>query len=279
MRTTLLDNQWKGETTMTEGVVQHVDFEQLSLEGQLHYIEQVRHTKIHLFVTIPNNSGSTLVLNMLSGAPGVSALPIEGQWLSNAIPNPVALGCGRVYTVAADHFRNEALYNWKRIEVDWYLHWSKKPEAPVLVEKSPPNVIRAEMMQQYFPNARFVLSIRDPYAFVSSVRNHRNLPPALIARHWLECAKYQVHNRNVLKHHVSFRYEDLCNSPDLVCDKIRALVPELGPLAMPSSLKNPNDERKGALTLADLEAINSVLYPHRDLLRYFGYNLHQIQLI
>jgi|SRR5215216_3798426 len=119
---------------------------------------------LYIFVLCPNNSGSTLLAQLLGTSPKVSILPTEGQWIAHRLaPGAMPFPEGterRNWTSNEKKFADPSNYDWPRIKAAWRQAWD--PEKQVLVEKSPPMVIAAPLLQEQFAPARFLLSVRNP---------------------------------------------------------------------------------------------------------------------
>ena len=124
----------------------------------------------HLFICVPNNSGSSLVQKLLALSPTVATLPEEGQHVDGyAGPVPRELGVTHFYSVS-DAFTNPESYDWLKIRRVWEQYWeADNPKAAIRVEKSPPNVVRIHMLDAEFPEAHFVISWRNPYAMAEGI--------------------------------------------------------------------------------------------------------------
>jgi hypothetical protein len=61
---------------------------------------------------------------------------------------------------------------WEIIRVEWLARWqeavSERPEARILIEKSPPNLVRAKQIEEEFAGVKFILLMRDPYPWCAS---------------------------------------------------------------------------------------------------------------
>jgi len=157
----------------------------------------------------------------------------------------------------------------------------------VLLEKSPPNVIRAELLQEHFPNSYFIVMVRDPYALSEGLRRRQGYKIERCATHWGESMRFQMKNLKILKKVVCIKYADLCDNQKLVKDKITALLPELddftfegklyghhslyGKEAMP--IKNLNPDQIKNLGTNDIKRINSVLSKYKKEIKYFNYRI------
>src|SRR6185369_1086011 len=155
------------------------------------------------FVTVRTNSGSSLILRWLGTSQHAITLPREGQ--SYFRPGPVGQGiddCKRLWTEKERSFIDRRNYAWGEIKGRWARIWHRRnPQlfdagSPVLVEKSPPNVLRAFMLQDEFFPSYFLVGIRNPYAFVEGVvrRMHSEISLKRAITHWVRCAEWQCRN-------------------------------------------------------------------------------------
>jgi len=62
-------------------------------------------------------------------------------------------------------------------------HWVTG-NSPVLLEKSPPNIVRIPFFRSLYPKARFVVWTRDPRAVSLSTRKWHKLPVSQLMMHW-----------------------------------------------------------------------------------------------
>ncbi len=118
----------------------------------------------HLFIVCMNNGGSTLLQHCLGSCKSIVELPrvrpaqatsSEGHnHVGSAMPYPRKHGVIGVWTEKPNVFGNNKNYNWKKIKEKWFKGWEKSADKPlenmVLLEKSPPNVIRASLLQNIF---------------------------------------------------------------------------------------------------------------------------------
>ena len=145
----------------------------------------------HLFICVPNNSGSSLVQKLLASSPTVATLPQEGQHVDGfAGPVPRELGVTHFYS-ESDVFTKAESYDWPEIRRVWQLHWEgDNPKAAIRVEKSPPNVVRIQMLDAEFPEAHFIISWRNPYAMAEGIlRNNGQAQVAQAGRHSINMLK------------------------------------------------------------------------------------------
>jgi hypothetical protein len=105
----------------------------------------------------------------------------------------------------------------------WAPHWdlSKK----VLVEKSPPNVLKARYLQSLFPGAGFIMVTRHPIAVAeATVRWSRTSRFSLVA-HWVKATEIMTDDLPFVDKAITLRYEDVVAAPQ---DEYAATLKWLG---------------------------------------------------
>ncbi|MGZ4536472.1 MAG: sulfotransferase family protein [Nocardioidaceae bacterium] len=124
-----------------------------------------------VFVAGLHRSGTTPLARVLSGHPQVSgfsgteATEDEGQHLQTVYPAARTYGgAGRFALDARSHLTEASPLatadNARRLAEEWSPHWDLS--RPVLLEKSPPNLVMTRFLQELFPEARFVVIVRHP---------------------------------------------------------------------------------------------------------------------
>ena len=105
----------------------------------------------YLFILCPPYSGSTVLWKLVSTSEAVSSLPTEGQF----IPEVKAI-------LRATPWRVPLQLPWKDIKAVWDRYWD--PSKPLLVEKSPPHLMRTHDIVEHFNPVHFLIMVRNPYA-------------------------------------------------------------------------------------------------------------------
>jgi len=242
----------------------------------------------YVFVMAPPYSGSTVLFRLLETSPHVSALPGEGQFLPEV----------RDTMRAAPWDRTREL-PWAQIRVAWKKYWNGSK--PLLLEKSPPNMMRAKAIEAAFDPAYFIVMMRAPYAHIEGLARRAHVPPmdlsknagraqamARAAELWLTFAEAQRETIAKRQNVVWITYEQLTQDAGGAAAKLQEFLPELGPLDTEArfgvhsvegtrarELEDMNEVKRRLLTKADFEIINDVLGGHTDLLAFFGYTLLQ----
>jgi hypothetical protein len=222
----------------------------------------------YLFILCPPASGSTLLYQILKTSPQASAFDGEGQALIPSI----------LFT--KDRWKPEKVISWDTAREKWIENWNL--DKPVLVEKSPPHLVRAKQLETYFPGSHFIIMMRNPYAFCEGIKRRwgRKYTFRNIAKFWLICAGYQMENIRTLKNSLWFTYEDLTADPRRICNRIVRAIPELVELnpenkfsVFEKSLKisNLNPHQISKLSADDLFEINLILKKRPSLMAFFNY--------
>ena len=175
----------------------------------------------HVFVGGVHRTGTSLMARWLGSHPDVTSFQRtsvwedEGQHLQDLLPPARALGGpGRFAFHPEAHAAPVSAAEAERLRAGllstWEPFWR---DAPWRLEKSPPNVLRSRLLQQLFPDARFVFTVRHPLAVALATRRmtlaHRRLDLAELVRHW--CVAYEVlaEDRRELGGSVLLRLEDV----------------------------------------------------------------------
>jgi hypothetical protein len=227
-----------------------------------------------LFVLGLNNSGTTLLVDLLKNHPAVRTLPNEGQYLTTALPLPRAYGVPRNYSRRLD------IFHWTetsdpspalRVQYDWALHYPARPG--ILVEKSPPNTLRSRWLQHNFRPSRFLAIVRHPYAVCEGTRRRDGHSIEEAAWHWVRSNECLLNDIEYLEQCLFFRYEDLCANPEDYLGKLEQFLGLDIPInrsvlttprnihnidSMPQKIRNMNERSLQQLSQADLATIDRI---------------------
>lgn len=178
------------------------------------------------FVLGVNNSGTTLLHELLGRhreirtLPGLDLVAAEGQWHTDALPLAGDHDVPRLFAAEVEHFRRtedddgapavRALHDWA---FQYVRHSEGGWPGRVLLEKSPPNVVRSRWLQAHFPRARFVAMARHPCAVAEGIRRREGHDLRAAARHWAEANRLLLDDLPHLERWTGVRYEDLCDAP------------------------------------------------------------------
>lgn len=242
-----------------------------------------------VFVVGCYNSGTTLLSELLGSHPSVSALPTEGQFITDQFVKDYAIGLPRMWTKREEIFRmteDDVGPDPIRIKKEWGLRLDRSKA--VLLEKSPPNAARTRWLQYHFENAFFIALVRNGYAVTEGIA--RKASPKHLRNGWsiADCAHQWRRSNEILledarhlRHCMWVKYEDLTEDTSKT---LMAITDFLGikPLSglyggnavkiheRHEPVRNMNAESISRLDRADLDTINRVA---GDLLHCFDYSI------
>lgn len=168
-----------------------------------------------LFVVGTSNSGSTMLSRLLALHPSIRDLPDEGQFLTDALACPMKMGHGRTWALKPELFRmieTDDSAAALRCKFDWSRYYAARPG--ILLEKSPPNILRMRWLQANFAPARFIIITRDPYAVCEGIiRRRPDLSIEDAAQQWVRAHEFMFEDLPSIEQHLLVKYEELVDDP------------------------------------------------------------------
>jgi hypothetical protein len=183
----------------------------------------------HLFIGGLHRSGTSLLHATLrahseiSGFAGTGAPEDEGQHLQTVFPIGLAFGGpGRFgFDPRAYMDENHPLAtpaSAAMLAAEWGRYWDLTK--PVLIEKTPLNLIRMRFFQKLFPDARFILLLRHPVVVAYATWKFTGLPIHMLIEHGLRCYECALADVPALSHFHRVHYEELMAAPQPTIDRI-----------------------------------------------------------
>jgi hypothetical protein len=176
----------------------------------------------YVFVGGLHRSATTLLGKVLAQHPEVSGLADtgviedEGQLLQPVFPTDMAHGGpGRFAFDPAAHLTESSPLatpaHAAQVFAAWKPYWNL--DRPVLLEKSPPNLIRSRYLQALFPDSSFIFIIRHPVA--ASLATHKWSGTGIhsLIHHWLLAHDLLRADLPFLKRAIVITYEALLARP------------------------------------------------------------------
>jgi len=241
-----------------------------------------------VFVAGLHRSGTTLLARLLaahpeiSGFSGTGAPADEGQHLQSVYPCDYEYGSpGRFGFAPEMHLTESSALvseeNAERLLAEWSPYWDLSRR--LLLEKSPPNLIKTRFLQALFPNSTFIVVIRHPIPVsipTAKWRGTRRYDRLL--DHWLHCyGLFEADHEQLDRVHV-LTYEQLVGDPAGVLEEVFAFL-EVEPILPSEPVETGANEKyfrrwkelkRDPQMRAYLDLV-SLKYEHR--VRSYGYSL------
>jgi hypothetical protein len=186
-------------------------------------------------------------------------------------------------------WNNDVVLPWEKIKEVWDGYWDQ--EKPLLVEKSPPNLIRADDIVKHFQPVYFIIMVRNPYALCEGLHRRNKWDAVKAAKFSIRCLRKQAENAKNLQNAICIRYEELVEDPKSVSQKIQSFLPQLGDLDYNSEftshsvdgyikreIVNLNKTKIDRLSLGYLMGINKIIKENSDVMEYWGYEYYGLSL-
>jgi len=186
-----------------------------------------------LFIGGLHRSGTTLLADILSQHPDIATFrdadvhEDEGQFLQSVYPTDNAYGGpGRFAFDKRAHLTEESPLltnqNKKRLMEEWSRYWDLSK--PILVEKTPANIIHSRFLQAIFPNSHFIFIMRHPVA--TSIATHKWSGTGIysLINHWVTCHEIIEGDMPHLKHSITITFERLILQPEEVLKELESFI-------------------------------------------------------
>jgi hypothetical protein len=182
-----------------------------------------------VFVGGLHRSGTTPLVRWISRHPAVSGFhdtgvwEDEGQHLQTVYPvSGQHGGPGRFAFHEAAHLTEHSPLstpaNRTKLAKEWAVHWDLS--RPVLVEKSPGNLVRMRFLHALFPDASFVMIVRHPIATAFATQKWLRRTLSSLIRHWVIAHERFATDAERVPRVMLIRYEELVAEPQAVLDSI-----------------------------------------------------------
>lgn len=216
------------------------------LPQKLEKITVIDSDKKFVFVGGLHRSGTSLLHRCIadhpevSGFSGTNSPKDEGQHLQDVYEPAASYGGPGVFGFDSDSYLDESspLASGEvaqKLFSEWSKYWNF--DKPVLVEKSPPNLVRGRFLQALFPRSHFIMIVRHPVAVSYATRKWTNilkhlrrrastyiaqkilsylkvrtpplrLPIWLLIRHWIVCHEKFKKDKFRLEKYIVLKYEN-----------------------------------------------------------------------
>lgn len=263
---------------------------QLSPEVQKQIISKKnlqRKIRKPIFIVGCCNSGTTILWRALLGHKELDGPKIEGQDIKD-LPKCMKhfLGKQTFRMFAHPKFNNayhltEENYENKLAEEVISVYAEHCAIGKRFVEKSPANSMRTRFLQSIFPDAYFVIVVRNGFAVSEGIVRKRLFDPERphmaglqttikeAAEQWLNANRILLQDRPYLERSIIIKYEDLVNkTTEIMHTVLRFCECDLTNIKFPKLENDLNKKQIGSLTLEEKNNIRTIA---GDMLNYFDY--------
>lgn len=245
------------------------------------------------FVSGLHRSGTSLLFKALRDHPQISGLANtgiredEGQHLQPIYPTAKQFGGPGRFGFVPEAYLDEnsplvSAANAQQIFDAWAAYWDVSKA--VLLEKSPPNLIRSRFLQALFPNAAFVVVLRHPLAVSFATRKWKKIEIGRLVEHWLVCYERFLADQPLLRNSLVLKYEDFVDKPEPVLTDIYGFL-GLPPTPLRQNVRQGVNDRYFEMWRKMRRGIFSRFPAQRVIQTYearvnrFGYSLEQVDVL
>ena len=181
------------------------------------HIDQIFSDYKFVFVAGLHKSGTSTLFRCLRENPSISGFKNtgvpqdEGQFLQTIFPPAKEFGGpGRFGFSSKMHLtENSSLItdeNKEKLFSEWAGYWDTSK--PVLIEKSPPNLLKTRFLQAIFPRSYFVVITRHPIITAYATQKWSKTPIRSLLNHWIFCHNIFFEDKRFLKNCLVLKYEN-----------------------------------------------------------------------
>jgi hypothetical protein len=164
---------------------------------------------------------------LVSGFQNTGAPEDEGQHLQTVYPPASEFGGPGRFGFDERSFMSEShslasTSNAGKLFSEWGERWDLRRD--YLIEKSPPNLVRARFLQAIFPRSMFIMITRHPIAVAYATQKWSGTSITSLIEHWLLCHERFLSDLPRLRKCFVIRYEDFVARPREVTDEVYRFV-------------------------------------------------------
>ncbi len=234
------------------------------------------------FIVGCNNSGTTLMQDLLEQTLPVSTMPHEGQRYTNVLQRGSRRSHERVWTEFIDDLQmseHDSFSCAPRLLHDWMSEY-RSPRETILIEKTTVNAVRMRWLQQVFPNSYFIGMVRNGYAVAEGIHRKGNKDYVRGSKHWAKVNETMLEDSKYVSNFMVMKYEDLVSEPYLALEKLvkflgfeNAVLKSEGNLAsILTGIQNMNPESTNRINEDESKIIEENAL---NMLNYFNYTIKQ----
>lgn len=189
----------------------------------------------HQFVFISglHRSGTSVFFQSLKKHPEISgfsntgAPEDEGQHLQSVFPPAADYGGPGKFGLQPEmHLTEKSPLvtedNRNKLLNEWSQYWDT--EKTVLLEKSPPNLIKMRFLQALFPQSKFIVIKRHPIATSLATKKWSRNSLYTLIKHWVVCHNIYQNDIDHLDYILEFKYEDYIGDHKKIMEEVLAFI-------------------------------------------------------
>jgi len=256
----------------------------------------------HLFLAVPAYCGSTVLHNYLAKCSAVAPLTTHSNrygLVEGSHVYPYAYHKNDSINVLSEtldilNYTDPIKNNYSELAKVWGYNWDgcEKENTVIRLQKTPSDIWRVQVFQNYFNNLYWIVSVKNPYAYAGALLKryietitNQDLINA-IAEHVANCLNIQNENKTFLgdKAYV-MTFEDFVANESAHIAGLKAWMPELSDLTFTGFCKykgtvvqgliNNNEQHLDFLkTIPDaMDKFTTLFKPHEAVINSWGYEL------
>lgn len=205
-----------------------------------------------VFISGLHRSGTSLFFKILkaqknmSGFENTGVAEDEGQLLQSVYPAAQVFGGpGKFGFDKRAHLTEKSPLispeNQKKILEEWKPYWDFNKK--ILLEKSPPNLLKTRFLQKLFPHSKFITTTRHPLAVSFATQKWCNTTIYKLVKHWVHCHKIFEQDKPHLERHYQFKYEDFTENPEKILGEVGVFFNEKLILSENFKVKNTVNQK------------------------------------
>jgi len=182
-----------------------------------------------IFIAGLHRSGTSLLNRILSQHPDISGFMAtgvpadEGQHLQTVYqPGTHFGGAGRFAFDERSYMDELHLLATPEKRATLFAQWESywDTSCRYLIEKSPPNIVRARFLQKLFPGSRYIVILRHPLAVSYATKKWSKTSIGSLLEHSLLAYERFLDDMPHLREVFVLRYEELVNDPQEIVSSI-----------------------------------------------------------
>ncbi len=239
-----------------------------------------------LFILTPPYSGSTVLCKLINTSHRTMLLNRkgEGQWLIPGMSEKDRWDPDKV--ICYDSVKSVWLNVYQYVQ-------SLVQTVDVVIEKSPPNMMRVESLARQFQRCSIIANNRDPYASCASFFFRKYEPEQMAIEKRImilsELAGYWLMRSAVIRDLTQklnlplVTYEAFCADPAIIRRELPLPADVVGSIEIsakisikdykPQPVLNQNERQVANLTAEEIAHLSGLFEKHQDTLGYFGYQI------